>query len=369
MTNFFLLNQHYYMTLDETIKQIQPLNPKFFALAKSRLDRLTKPQGSLGRLEELAAQYVAITEDLSPSCPRSVIFTMAADHGVVAEGVTAYPSSVTAQMVHNFLKGGAAINVLAQHVGANVRVIDLGVDSDLGRPSGLIVKKVGLGTKNFAVGPAMSREEAFQSIETGIDLVTTSHAEGFRVAATGEMGIGNTTSSAAITAVMTAQPISEVTGRGAGIDEAGLVRKIQVIEQALEINQPNVGDPLDVLAKVGGYEIGGLVGVILGGAACRMPVVLDGFIAGAAALLAVALAPACREYLIPSHLSSEQGHRIALCHLNLQPYLDLELRLGEGTGACLAIGLLQSSLRLMTEMATFESAGVDAAGSSRSKTT
>ena len=357
------------MKLDETIKKIHPLNGKFRALAKSRLDRLTKPQGSLGRLEELAAHYVAITEELTPSCPKSVIFTMAADHGVVAEGVTAYPSSVTAQMVQNFLKGGAAINVLARQVDAEVKVIDLGVDTDLGQPSGLIVRKVGLGTKNFAVGPAMSREEALQSIEAGIDLVTESHGEGFRLAATGEMGIGNTTSSAAITAVMTAQPVSEVTGRGAGIDDAGLVRKIRVIEQALEINQPDGGDPLDVLAKVGGYEIGGLVGVMLGGAASRMPVVLDGFIAGAAALLAVALAPACREYMIPSHLSSEHGHRIALRHLNLQPYLDLKLRLGEGTGACLAIGLLQSSIRLMTEMATFESAGIDAAAVPRLKTT
>ena len=355
------------MNLNETIKNIHPLNPEFFSLAKSRLDRLTKPPGSLGRLEELAAHYVAITENLTPSCPRSVIFTMAADHGVVAEGVTAYPSSVTAQMVQNFLRGGAAINVLGRYVGADVKVVDLGVEADLGQPSGLIARKVGLGTKNFAVGPAMSREEALQSIETGIDLVTDSHAEGFRLAATGEMGIGNTTSSAAITAVMTARPVSEVTGRGAGIDEAGLVRKIQVIQQALEINQPNAGDPLDVLAKVGGFEIGGLVGIMLGGAACRMPVVLDGFIAGAAALVAVALAPACREYMIPSHLSSEQGHRIALRHLHLHPYLDLELRLGEGTGACLAIGLLQASLRLMTEMATFESAGVDSAVSSGSK--
>ena len=357
------------MNLDETIKKIQPLNPKFFSLAQQRLDCLTKPPGSLGRLEALAAQYVAITENLTPLPPRSVIFTMAADHGVVAEGVTAYPSSVTAQMVQNFLKGGAAINVLARQVDAEVKVIDLGVGTDIGQPSGLIVRKIGMGTKNFAVGPAMSREEALQSIEAGIDLVTDSHKEGFGLVATGEMGIGNTTSSAAITAVMTAHPVSEVTGRGAGIDDAGLTRKIGVIEQAVKINQPDVGDPLDVLAKVGGYEIGGLVGVILGGAACRMPVMLDGFIAGAAALLAVALAPACREYLIPSHLSSEQGHRLALRHVNLQPYLDLELRLGEGTGACLAIGLLQSSLRLMAEMATFESAGIDAGLSSGSKDT
>ena len=283
---------------------------------------------------------------------------MAADHGVVAEGVTAYPSSVTAQMVQNFLKGGAAINVLAQQVGAEVRVVDLGVASDLGEPAGLIVRKIGLGTKNFVIGPAMSREEALQSIETGIDLVEEAYAQGVRLVATGEMGIGNTTSSAAITAVMTGQPVSTVTGRGTGIDDEGLARKIKVIEHAIEINQAGADDPLGVLAKVGGYEIGGLVGLILGGAARRIPVVLDGFISGAAALLAVSLAPACREYLIASHLSSELGHRVVLRHLNLHPYLDLNLRLGEGTGACLAIGLLQSSIRLLTEMATFESAGV-----------
>lgn len=357
------------MNLDETIKNIQPLNPKFRTLAKSRLDCLTKPKGSLGRLEELAAHYVAITEELTPSCPRAVVLTMAADHGVVVEGVTAYPSSVTAKMVHNFLNGGAAINVLARHVGAEVRVVDLGVGSDLGRPAGLRVRKIGLGTKNFAVGPAMSREEARQSIETGIDLVAESYADGFRLVATGEMGIGNTTASAAITAIMTGRPVSEVTGRGAGIDDVGLARKIHVIEHALQLNRPNAEDPLDVLAKVGGFEIGGLVGVIVGGAAYRIPVVLDGFIAGASALLAVALVPACREYVIASHCSSEQGHGVALRHVNLHPYLDLQLRLGEGTGACLAIGLLQSSIRLMTDMATFENAGVDAALNSQSENT
>ena len=349
------------MSLESTVSRIQPTNPSFLALAKGKLDRLTKPIGSLGRLEELVAQYVVISEDLPPSCPKSLVFVMAADHGVVAERVSAYPSSVTAQMVCNFLEGGAAINVLAQEIGAEVRVVDMGVASDLGHFPGLTVKKIGRGTKNFVLGPAMSRDEALQSIETGIALVKESYAEGIRLVATGEMGIGNTTASAAITAVMTQQSVSDVTGTGTGIDEASLDRKKQVVVQALQINQPDPKDPIGVLAKIGGYEIGGLVGVILGGAAYKLPVVLDGFISGAAALLAVEIAPVCREYLIPSHLSSEYGHRMALRHLHLNPYLDLNLRLGEGTGACLVIGLLQSSLRLMTQMATFEGAGVDGA--------
>ncbi len=349
------------MILEDTIKKIQPLNPEFRTRAQARLDRLTKPIGSLGRLEELAAHYVAISGEFCPSLPKSIVFTLAADHGVVAEGVSAYPSSVTAQMVHNFLTGGAAINALARQVDAEVRIVDLGIASDLGHPPGLIVKKVGLGTKNFTLGPAMSPEEARQSIETGIELVHDASAEAVGVVATGEMGIGNTTSSAAITAVMTGQPVSQVTGKGTGIDDAALARKISLIERALHLNQPRAQDPLDVLAKVGGFEIAGLVGVILGGAAYRKLVVLDGFISGAAALLAVALVPACREYLIASHVSAEPGHRASLDGLGLHPLLDLNLRLGEGTGACLALGLLQSSLRLMAEMATFEEAGVDEA--------
>jgi len=347
------------MILEKTIKTIRPPNPEYRDLAQAKLNRLTKPIGSLGRLEELAAHYVAISGEICPRLPKSMVFTLAADHGVVAEGVSAYPSSVTAQMVHNFLTGGAAINVLARQVEAEVRIVDLGVASDLSNSPGLLVRKVGWGTKNFVNGPAMSPDEALQSVETGIELVHDAYAEGVRVVATGEMGIGNTTSSAAITAVMTGQPVSQVTGKGTGIDDAALARKVSLIERALHLNEPHPHDSLDVLAKVGGFEIGGIVGVILGGAACHMPVVLDGFISGAAALLAVAMVPACRQYLIASHVSAEPGHRAALDGLRLHPLLDLDLRLGEGTGACLAIGLLQSSLRLLTEMATFEEAGVD----------
>ena len=275
------------------------------------------------------------------------------------EGVSAYPSSVTTQMVKNFLTGGAAINVLARQVEAELRIVDLGVASDLSNTPNLLIRKVGWGTKNFVHGPAMSHAEAVLSVETGIKLVRDAYEEGIRIVATGEMGIGNTTSSSAITAVMTGQPVSQVTGKGTGIDAAALVRKVSLIERAVHRNQPHPDDALDVLAKVGGFEIGGMVGVILGGAACQIPVVLDGFISGAAALLAVRMVPTCREYLIASHVSAERGHRAALDALGLHPLLDLDLRLGEGTGACLALGLLQSSLRLLTEMATFDEAGVD----------
>ena len=347
------------MLLEKTIETIRPLDPAQRSLAQAKLNRLTKPIGSLGRLEELAAHYVAISGEICPGRPKSMVLTLVADHGVAADGVSAYPVSVTAQMVHNFLSGGAAINVLARQVEADVRVVDLGVASDLGNLPGLRVRKVGRGTKNFSIGPAMSPGEALQSVETGIELVREAHAEGVRMVGTGEMGIGNTTPSAAITAVMTGQPVSHVTGKGTGIDEAALARKVSLIQHALYLNRPNPNDALDVLSKVGGFEIGGIVGVIIGGAACHIPVVLDGFISGAAALLAFSMAPACREYLIASHVSSEPGHRAALEVLRLRPLLDLDLRLGEGTGACLGIGLIQASLRLLTEMATFEEAGVD----------
>ncbi len=349
------------MGLQQTIDCIQPVNREFHARAQAALNRLTKPVRSLGRLEDLAAQYVAITQVFPPTAPKALVFTLAADHGVAGEGVSAYPSSVTAQMVQNFINGGAAVNVLAKQVGAGVRVVDMGVQCDLGHLPGLIVHKVGMGTKNFLKGPAMSREEAVQSIEIGIRLVRDAYAEGIRLVGLGEMGIGNTTASSAITVVMTGRPVAKVTGLGTGVDAKTLARKLQVIDQGLTLNCPDPQDPVDVLAKIGGFEIGGLVGILLGGAACRIPVILDGFITGAAALLAIALAPHCRAYMIPSHVSVEPGHRIVMDSLGFRPLLDLDLRLGEGTGACLAIGLLQSSLACLTQMATFESAGVDKA--------
>ena len=345
--------------IQDTIASIQPVSREYQACAQRALNQLTKPVGSLGRLEELAAQYVAITQELPPVSPEPVVLTLAADHGMAREGVSAYPSSVTAQMVMNFLNGGAAVNVLAKQVGAQVRVVDMGVQYDLSHLPKLLDHKIASGTKNFVQGSAMSYEQALQSIEIGIRLARDASDDGRRVMGVGEMGIGNTTSSSAIAAVMTGQSVVDVTGTGTGIDAERLAKKIQVIEQGITRNQPDPKDPVDVLAKVGGFEIGGLVGLILGGAACRMPVVLDGFISGAAMLVARGLVADCHGYVIPSHCSAESGHRRVLAHLGLHPLLDLNLRLGEGTGACLGIGLLKASLACLRNMATFQSAQVD----------
>jgi nicotinate-nucleotide--dimethylbenzimidazole phosphoribosyltransferase len=351
--------QNYSPLIQETINSIQPVSRDFYARAQVALNQLTKPVGSLGRLEELAAQYVAISQELPPGMPKPVVFTLAADHGVTREGVSAYPSSVTAQMVLNLLNGGAAINVLASQVGAKVRVVDMGVETDLGNHSGLLVHKIGYGTDNFAHGPAMSQEQALQSIEVGIRLARDAYADGLRILGMGEMGIGNTTSSSAIAAIMTGQSVLKVTGKGTGVDAKGLTKKVRIIEQGIQHNQPEINNPVDVLAKVGGFEIGGLVGLIMGGAACRIPVVLDGFISGVSMLLARAMIPDCRDYVIASHCSAECGHRSVLEHLGLDPLLELDLRLGEGTGACLAIGLLQAGIACLRDMATFDSASVD----------
>jgi nicotinate-nucleotide--dimethylbenzimidazole phosphoribosyltransferase len=346
------------MTLEEAIESIRPLDPSWMERAKRRLDRLTKPPGSLGRLEELAAHYVAITEVERPTPPRSRLVVFAADHGVTAEGVSAYPRAVTAQMVRNFLHGGAAINVLARHVGAEVQVVDIGVAADLAPLAGLSARKVAHGTKNLVLEPAMSRGEAIQALTTGVELARQAAHEGIGLIGTGEMGIGNTTSSAAVTAVMTGLPVEQVTGRGTGIDEDTYRRKVCVIEKALALYRPDPKDPVGVLAAVGGFELAGLAGLIVGAAAHRIPVVLDGFITGAAALLAVALKAESRDYLIASHRSAEPGHRAVLAALGLRPLLDLDLRLGEGTGACLGISLVCGAIKILTQMATFEDAGV-----------
>ena len=342
----------------ETIDRIQPTDTRLLAQAQTRLDRLTKPIGSLGRLEELAARYVMITGELKPKVPRGAVFTFAADHGVTTEGVSAYPSAVTPQMVLNFLRGGAGVNVLARHVGIEVRVVDIGVDFDFAGLPGLIHRKVMPGTKNLLVESAMNSTQAEHALQIGIDLATEAAQEGIGLIGTGEMGIGNTTASSAITAVMTSRPVSEVTGRGTGIDDAGHARKIEVIERALAFHQLDAADAMEVLAAVGGLEIGGLAGLMLGAAAARIPVVLDGFIAGAAALIAVGLQPRCKDYLIASHRSVERGHQAILDHLGLKPLLDLDLRLGEGTGACLGMGLVCGAIKILTEMATFDEAGV-----------
>lgn len=344
--------------LEAVIGQVAPLDEAAMEEARRRQDQLTKPRGSLGRLEELAVRLAGITGRVRQHLPNKTVVLMAGDHGVVEEGVSAYPQSVTAQMVANFLRGGAAINVLARRAGARVVVVDMGVAVELPCHPDLIVRKIGRGTRNMAEGPAMTREEALAAIEAGFQLADEEIRRGIDLLATGDMGIGNTTPSSAIAAVLLNRRAHEVTGRGTGLDDAGLARKVAVVERAIAVNQPDPSDPLDVLARVGGYEIAGLVGVILKGAVERVPVVIDGFISGAAALVAVRLCPAAREYLLVAHCSAEPGHRLILEALGLRPLLDLDLRLGEGTGAALAMHLVDDALALLDEMATFEEAGV-----------
>ncbi|MFN3476241.1 MAG: nicotinate-nucleotide--dimethylbenzimidazole phosphoribosyltransferase [Candidatus Methylomirabilales bacterium] len=344
--------------LEEALSRIEPVKEEFLRKAQERLDRLTKPRGSLGMLEKLAQHYVAIKEDLSPCLRRKAVYVFAADHGITSQGISAYPKDVTYQMVLNFLKGGAAINVIARHVGAEVMVVDIGVDHEFEPSGGLIIRKVRRGTADISQGPAMSRAEALQAMAAGFELALEAANGGVDVLATGDMGIGNTTPSSAIASALTGRAPEEVTGRGTGIDEAGWARKVQVVKKALEVNRPNPGDPVDLLAKVGGLEIAGLSGLIIGGAACRISVIVDGFIATAAAALAVGLSSAIKDYLILSHRSTEPGHGALIELMGLEPLFDLSLRLGEGTGAALAMGFLEVALKLFNEMATFEEAGV-----------
>jgi nicotinate-nucleotide--dimethylbenzimidazole phosphoribosyltransferase len=327
-------------------------------LAAQRQSVLTKPSGSLGKLENLSIQLAGITGFLYAPLDQKVVIIMAADHGVTAEGVSAYPSEVTRQMVFNFLNGGAAINVLCRQAGARVQVVDMGVATDFENIPGLAHHKVAYGTKNLAIGPAMTNAQAEEAILTGIKVVNHEIDAGLDIVATGDMGIGNTTPSACIASAMTGLPPKQIAGRGTGVDDQGLKRKISIVERALEINKPNPQDAMDVLCKVGGFEIAGLAGVMIGAASQRKPVVVDGFISTAAALIAVGLSPNVQPYLIAAHCSVENGHRAMLDHLHLEPLLDLNLRLGEGTGAVLAFHLAESAVRILREMATFEEAGV-----------
>ena len=340
------------------LPSIPPVSTTVQAQARARQAQLTKPTGSLGQLEELSIQLAGITGQLRPSLANKAIIVMAGDHGVAREGVSAYPPEVTPQMVLNFLHGGAAINVLARQAEARVVVVDMGVAGDLPNVAGLINRKIARGTRNLAALPAMTRAQAEAAVAIGIDVVNGEIAKGLDLVATGDMGIGNTTPSAAIAAAITQRPVSEVTGRGTGVDDVGLAHKIATIEHALQLHEPNPQDALDVLSCVGGFEIGGLAGVIIGAAAKRVPVVIDGFISGAAALIAAALVPDVKPYLIAAHQSVEIGHRAILNHLGLKPLLNLNLRLGEGTGAALAFNLIEASVRVLNEMATFAEAGV-----------
>jgi len=344
--------------LSSVVKAIEPLDNSAMAIARQRQDSLTKPHGSLGRLEELSIQIAGIRGKVTPELEHKAIITMAADHGVVAEGVSPYPQEVTRQMVYNFLAGGAAINVLAGHVGARVVIVDMGVIGGFEPLPGLICKMIDFGTRDMAKEAAMTQRQAMDALEYGIEVVEAEMSKGLDIIGTGDMGLGNTTASSAIFAAISGHPVEAVTGRGTGIDNEQLAHKIEVIKQALSVNKPDPRDPVDILAKVGGFEIGGLVGVILAGAAHRIPVVIDGFISGAAALIATGLSPQVKDYLIPAHVSAETGHGPMLDFIGLKPLLNLDMRLGEGTGAALGISLTEAAVKILGQMATFTEAGV-----------
>ncbi len=344
--------------IEKTISAIMPLDEASMKVARERQAQLTKPEGSLGRLEELSIRIAGIQRKGAPAINHKAVVTMAGDHGVVAEGVGNWPQEVTAQMVENFLAGGAGINVMAKQAGARNIIVDIGVASELKPNPKLLSRKVAKGTGNIAQGPAMTRQQAEQAVETGIAIVLEEIEKGLDIVATGDMGIGNTTASSAVCAVLTGRKPAEVTGRGTGITDEQLSHKASIVEKALSVNQPDAANPLDVLTKVGGYEIGGLAGVILGAASRGVPVVIDGFISGAAALLAAALAPRAKDYMIASHVSAESGHKYLLEHLGLKPLLDLGLRLGEGTGAALGIFLCETAVKVLSGMSTFAEAGV-----------
>lgn len=351
------------MEFRELLTLIEPASTTWEGKAWERLRSQIRPRGSLGLLESMAARLAAISETLTPTLDKKLILTMAGDHGVAAEGVSAFPQEVTAQMVFSFIQGWASINVLARHVGAEVRVVDCGVASDLPPDWPVIHRKLGKGTANIVQGPAMSREQAIAGLCLGAELVLMAKKqEGFQIFATGDMGIANTTPSTAIVAAFSGKSVAALTGRGTGIDDQTWEHKIAVIEKALQVNNPNSEDPLDVLAKVGGFEIAALAGAVLGAAAAKAPVVCDGFIATAGALVACRLVPAARDYLFVSHRSQEVGHTTMTELLDLEPILDLQMRLGEGTGAALAMNIVDASAKVLRDIKTFAEAGVTDTG-------
>jgi nicotinate-nucleotide--dimethylbenzimidazole phosphoribosyltransferase len=336
-----------------SLPEIQRPDRAIQSALQRHLDNLTKPPGSLGRLEELATRFGTMRGTSDLVLKKRAIVTFAADHGISHSGVSAYPREVTAQMVFNFLRGGAAINVLCRHYGIQNVVVDAGVDYDFPETPGLVRKKVKRGTENFFEKPAMTEEEAIRALQAGMDC-----AEDYDLVGSGDMGIGNTASSAAILSVIAGVPVEEAVGRGTGVDDARLRHKTETIKEAIRRRQPDADDGLDVLKKIGGFEIGAIAGLIIGAAAKRIPVVVDGFISGAGAMIATKLAPACKDYLFFSHLSRERGHRRMLEFFDARPILDLDMCLGEGTGAAVAIDVITAAVRIYQEMATFESASV-----------
>ncbi len=345
-------------SIQKAIESIKPLDKVAMQAARSRQDALTKPVGALGRLEEISIQIAGITRNPRPKIKEKAIIVMAADHGVVASGVSLYPQEVTSQMMHGFLAGTAGINVLARHIGARVVAVDMGIIGGLEPQPNLICKMIDFGTKDMTQGPAMTRQQAIDAIESGVDVIQSEIAKGLDIVGIGDMGIGNTTASTAIGAAITGKPVSQVTGRGTGLGDEQLANKVKVIEKALEINKPDPNDAIDVLAKVGGFEIGGLAGVILGAAANHIPVVIDGFISGAAALIAATLCPQSTAYMIAGHQSVEIGHQAMYDHLKLESVLNLNMRLGEGTGGALAMSIAEASCKILDEMFTFAEAEV-----------
>lgn len=346
--------------LEETLKLIRPLDAEVMARTQAHLDDLTKPPGSLGIMEEIARTIAGITGEAQPEIRNKTSILIAADHGVVEEGVSAFPSDVTAQMVLNFLNGGAAMNVLARHAGAELVVADMGVATDLPDHPLLWKKKVAYGTKNMVKEPAMTREQALEAIAKGFEIASYYIDKGSDLIGTGEMGIGNTTASTALLVHFSGVPVKDVIGRGTGVDDEHLKLKINAVEEALRKNRP-AHDPLDALACVGGIEIAGLVGVFLACGVKRVPALVDGFISAAAALVASRLHPHLRNFMLASHLSEEPGHRLMLELIGITPVLHMKMRLGEGTGAALVMSIVEASLKILKEMATFSNAGVSGA--------
>ena len=346
------------MLLPATLKLIGDLHLTSMEKARVRLDSLTNPIGSLGRLEDIVKQLAGITGAVFPKVDNKAVVTMCADNGVVAEGVSSCPKSVTSSVTMNFMRGITGINVLAKHADSRIVVVDVGVDADLDCP-GIIDRKVRKGTDNMATGPAMTREEAVKCLETGIEIVNELKTKGINLLGTGEMGIGNTSTSSAIAAVLTDSGVEALVGKGAGMTKDGLENKVRVIKRAIKINSPDKNDPIDVLAKVGGFDIAGLAGCFIGAAANRIPIVIDGFISSVAALAAVRIKPEVRKFLLPSHGSAEPGSAKVLEALGLEPMLNLGMRLGEGTGAALAFHIIDAAISAYENMGTFGDANIE----------
>ena len=351
------------MKLQEIIEGIKPVEQEWIQKAQERTAQLVMPTRALGRLHEISEQLCGIQETLEPSINQKAILVMVGDHGVVEEGVSAYPQEVTPAMVQTFLAGGAGINAISRQVGADVRVVDMGVIADvdttgLKGAERLVVRKIANGTANFTKGPAMSHQDAEAAVASGFQEAAGLFEQGVDILGTGDMGIGNTTPSAAVGVVLAGATVEKMVGRGTGVDDAGLARKRDVVRRGIELNRPEPDDGLDVLAKVGGFEIGGIAGAILAAAYHRRPVAIDGFISTAGALIAHALCPTVKDYLFAGHFSEEPGHRFMLEHLGLEPILDLGMRLGEGTGAALAMSVMEGAVRMFKEVLTFEEAGV-----------